>query len=121
MKHIEKLDAARGQKINFEELGVRGPFFWAYNYSREAETDTLDFEDVIWEQDIPGIIEDCRRFEIDRVTISSGMCSMAELIWAFEKNGCRLIGMTEVNTRITDWETHQRLRTPAFEIRILPA
>ena len=121
MKHIEKLDAARGQKINFEELGVRGPFFWAYIYSREAETDTLDFEDLIWEQDIPSIIEDCQSFEIDRFTISCGMSSMAETIWELEKQGCRLIGMTEVNTRFTDWETNQRLRIPAFESRIRPA
>ena len=121
MKTIEALDAALGKEITFEELGVHRTFFWAYRNSREADTETLDFEDVIWEQDIPGIVESCRRFEINRFTISCGMSSMAETIWAFEKNGCCLIGMTEVNTRFDDWKTGQRGRKPAFEIRVLLA
>ena len=121
MKHIEKLDAAREKETSFEELGVHRTFFWAYVHSHEAEAETLDFEDVIWERDIPEIVESCRRFEINRFTISCGMSSMAETIWAFEKNGCCLIGMTEVNTRFDDWKTGQRGRKPAFEIRVLPA
>ena len=121
MKRIAALDAARGTKVSFEELGVHRTFFWAYIHSHEANTETLDFEDVIWEQDIPGIIESCRRFEINRFTISCPMSSMAETIWAFEKNGCCLIGMTEVNTRFDDWKTGQRGRKPAFEIQVLPA
>jgi len=118
MKHIEKLDATRGTKITFEELGVDRTFFWAYTYSCEAETEILDFNDVIWERDIPQIIESCRRFEINRFTISCGMSSMAETIWEFEKHGCRLIGMREVNGRNTDWQTGLRERKPAFEIEI---
>lgn len=120
MKRIEELDAAQGKEITFEELGTNRTFYWAYRNSHEAETEILDFEDVIWEQDIPEIVENLRRFEIDRFTISCGMSSMAETIWAFEKNGCCLVGMTEVNTRFTDWEG-KRGRKPAFEIRVLPA
>ena len=54
MKTIESLDAA--WKVTFEELGVHRAIYWAYRNSREADTETLDFEDVIWEQDIPGIV-----------------------------------------------------------------
>lgn len=121
MKTIESLEAARGKEITFEELGVHRTFYWAYINSCEAETEILDFNDVIWEQDIPEIVDNCHRFEINRFTISCGMSSMAETIWAFEKNGCCLIGMTEVNTRFDDWKTGQRGRKPAFEIRVLPA
>ena len=121
MKTIDKLEAARGTETTFEELGVDRTFFWAYTYSCEAETEILDFNDVIWERDIPQIIESCRRFEINRFTISCGMSSMAETIWELEKHGCCLIGMTEVNTRFNDWKTGQRQRKPAFELRVLPA
>jgi len=121
MKHIESLEGARGKKISFDDLGVNHPFFWAYTYSREAETDILDFSDVVWEKDIPQIIELCRRFEIDRFTISCPMSSMAETIWEFEKHGCKLVGMREVNTRFDDWKTGVRERKPAFEIQIFPA
>ena len=118
MKHIEKLDAALEKETTYGELGCHRTVFWAYRNSLEAETETLDFDDVIWEQDIPEIVESLRRFEINRFTISCGMSSMAETIWGFEKSGCCLIGMAEVNTRFKDWEG-KRGRKPAFEIRVL--
>lgn len=120
MKTIEALEAARGKEITFEELGVNRTFYWAYRNSREADTETLNFEDVIWEQDVPDIVESCRRFEINRFTISSRMSSMAETVAEFEKNGCRLVGLTQVPSRFTDWEEKNKLN-PAFEIKILPA
>ena len=121
MKTIESLEAALGKEITFEELGCHRTFYWAYRNSREADTETLDFEDVIWEQDIPGIVESCRRFEIKRFTISCGMSSMAETIWGLEKHGCRLIGMAEINTRFNDWKTGARERKPAFLLEVTPA
>ena len=117
MKHIEQLDAAMGTNITFEELGVQRTFFWAYKYSIEAETRFLDFNDVIWEQDIPGIIDSCRRFEIKRFTISCPMSSMAEIIWAFRKQGCNLVGMREVNTRFCNC-AGERDRKPAFVVEL---
>ena len=121
MKTIESLEGVRGKNISFEKLGVNHTFFWAYTYSREADTEVLDFSDVIWEKDIPDILRACRRFEIGRFTISCGMSSMAETIWEFEKHGCRLIGMTQVNTRFDDWKTGARERKPAFLLDITPA
>ena len=118
MKHIEKLDAAQGKEITFEELDCNRTFYWAYRNSHEADTEILDFDDVIWEQDIPGIVESCRRFKIKRFTISCSMSSMAETIAEFEKNGCYLIGMAQVNTRFTDWEGKRGIK-PAFEVRVL--
>ena len=57
MKRIEMLEAAleaaRKRETTFAELGVERTVLWAYRYSREAETEVLDFNDVIWEKDIP--------------------------------------------------------------------
>ena len=119
MKTIELLEAALGKEITFEELGVHRTFYWAYRNSREADAETLDFDDVIWEQDIPGIVESCRRFDIKRFTISCPMSSMAETIWELEKHGCKLVGMTRVNGRFDDFRTGERETKPAFEIDIL--
>jgi hypothetical protein len=93
---------------------------WTDYFSCFTYAEILDFDDVIWEQDIPGIVESLRRFGINRFTISCEMSSMSKTIWAFEKNGCCLIRMTEVNTRFTDWEGKSG-RKPAFEIAVLPA
>ena len=129
MKRIEELDAAKrdaaqGKKITFEDLGINRTFYWAYQYSCEADTEFLNFDDVVWEQDVPAIVENCRRFGINRFTISCGMSSMAELIWTFEQHSCCLIGMAQVNSRFTettaDWKEKRKI-LPAFEIRVLPA
>ena len=60
----------------------------------------------------------CRRFEIDRFTISCAMSSMADTIWEFEKHGCRLVGMTRVNGRFDDYRTGVRETHAAFQIEI---
>ena len=49
------------------------------------------------------------------------MSNLAETLAEFQKQGCRLIGMTEVNTRFDDWEFGQRGIAPALEIEVLPA
>ena len=113
------LDAAKKRDVTFAELGIERSTFLAYRYSHEAETEILDFNDVIWEKDIPAILADCRRFEINRFTISCAMSSMADTIWELQKHGCRLVGMTRVNGRFDDYRTGARETHAAFEIEIL--
>ena len=51
MKRIAALDAAIGKELTFEEPGVGRTFYWAYRHSHEADTEILDFDDVIWERE----------------------------------------------------------------------
>ena len=121
MQAIEMLDTAKDKKMTFDEFGVNRTFYWAYVYSKEAEAETLDFGDVIWDYDIEPIIEACRRFGIETITISNTFSGLPETIWGFEERGCKLIGMTMVSSRFTDWKTGEHEMKPAFLIEIASA
>ena len=122
MRHIEKLDLALQivleQKTPTPKLDVPSTLFWAYRDSLEAETTLLDFNEVIWEQDIPELIKGLRSCEIAQFTISCGMSNVAKTLWALQQNGCRLMGLIEVNTRGRDWKTLVHNRVPAFLIEL---
>jgi hypothetical protein len=118
MKHIAKYDEAQRQQVRkLSEYGINSTMYWAYQDSLEADADYLNFNDVIWDRDIPAIIEACKEEGIDHITISSTFTSLTPTIWEFKKRGCELEGMIEVKTH------HQRynLETGEMEQEKLPA
>ena len=66
---IEDLKASGNFKLS--QYGLNHTTYWAYNDSLEAENETLDFGDVIWEQDIEEIIAFCKDNGFKEITISS--------------------------------------------------
>lgn len=114
MKHIELLDIAAENKQRFEEIGVNRTFGAAYFAALESGNELPDFNEVIWEDDIEAILDDCRRFGFQQFTISSTFSSLTQTIAEFIRLGCRLEGMTEVNARYNDWRTGKKEIRPAF-------
>ena len=123
MKKIEVLEEAATKGIKYSEIDVNPTFGAAYFYSDEAENDLINFAEVIWDHDIDAIIENCRRFGITEFTISSTFSSLIITIAEFEKRGCKLEGLVEINSRYNDWnacfegETRKE-RIPAFKISL---
>ena len=114
MKHIELLDRAAENKQKFEEIGVNHTFCAAYFTALESGNDLPDFNEVIWEEDIKAILDDCRRFGFQQFTVSSTFSSLTQTIAEFLRLGCRLEGMTEVKARYNDWRTGEKEIRAAF-------
>ena len=102
--------------MSWKQLGFNPTFGQAYLYSRDAGNDLLNFADTIWEDEIPAILNDCRRCGITEFTISSTFSGMVKTIAEFERYGCRLHGMTEINSTMESWETSEKERIPAFKM-----
>ena len=107
---------ASHSKQSWKQLGFNPTFGQAYLYSRDAGNDLLNFADTIWDDEIPVILENCRRTGITEFTISSTFSSMVKTIAEFERHGCRLQGMTEINSCTESWETGEKERIPAFKM-----
>ena len=107
---------ASHSKWSWKQLGFNPTFGQAYLYSRDAGNDLLNFAETIWDEEIPAILDDCRRCGITEFTISSTFSGMVKTIAAFERHGCRLQGMTEINSTMESWETSEKKRIPAFKI-----
>ena len=124
MKKIEILEKATENGTSYKDINVNSTFGAAYFYSVEAGNDLINFAEVIWYYDIDEIIENCQRFGITEFTISSTFSSFILTIAEFEKKGCKLQGLVEINSRHDDWKAclegkpSVKERIPAFKLSL---
>lgn len=102
--------------MSWKQLGFNPTFGQAYLYSRDAGNNLLNFAETIWDDEIPAILDDCRRCGITEFTVSSTFSGMVKTIAEFEHHGCKLQGMTEINSCTESWETGEKERIPAFKM-----
>lgn len=123
MKKIEILEEAAKIGTRYNDIDITPEFGQAYFYSKEAGNRLLNFADVIWERDIPAIIENCRRFEITDFTISSTFSGLLMVLAEFQKHGCHMVRLIEVNSRYEEFtgnvdEDPKKAIIPALLMRI---
>lgn len=118
MKKIEVFENALANQVDLRAVGINSTMFWAYRDSMEAESEMLNFAEVIWSHDIAPIVEACREYGIHEFTISSTFSSLIETLTEFEKLGCKLAGLTSVKTRYTDYQTGEKKIVPAVLMKL---
>ena len=118
MKHIKLFEEALANSKNPEEMGINPTLLWAYRDARETGNELIDLNEVIWENDIEGIVKGLKENNFNAFTISSIFSSLTKTIAAFEEQGCKLTGMTEVKARYKDWQTGEREILHAFLITL---
>ena len=117
MKKIELFERAIAEQAgSLKDYGINGTMFWAYRKSIDAGNDLIDFNEVIWDEDIDAIVECLQENGITEFTISSTFSSLIPTLAAFDKHGFKMAGITEVNANYTDWQTNQRARIPAIRM-----
>ena len=114
MKKIATFENAKAQKLTFEEAGINSTLYWAYEESKDADRDYIDFSEVIWEKDIEQITKNLLENEIHEFTISSTFSGLITTLAEFEKHGFKMHGLTKVNARWTDTLTGEREIVPAI-------
>ena len=118
MKTIDKIEKVKNMNVLLEDVGINRTFYWAYIRTQETTNEKLDFEDVIWESDVEGIIKNCKEFGLKEITISSRFASLIDILAEFEKQGAKLIGLTKVTTRFYACGTKQPEIINALKIEI---
>lgn len=118
MKKIEAFENALANQVDLRAVGINPTMFWAYRDCQEAESEMLNFTEVIWNHDIAPIVEACREYGIHEFTISSTFSSLLETLAEFEKLGCKLAGLTSVKTRYTDYQTGEKKIVPAVLMQL---
>ena len=117
MKKITTFENAIANRVkDIRAEGINATAFWAYRRSQDNGNDRIDFSEVIWDEDVAPIAETFKQEGIDEFTISSTFSSLIATLAAFEKNGYRMDGLTEVNANYTDWQTNERARIPAIRL-----
>lgn len=89
----------------------------AYRISANVN-ETINFDDVIWDNDVEEIIKHCKEFKIKTITISSNFSGVINTLGMFTDNGCKLKGMKKVFSQYTDSKTGKNKIIDAVEIEI---
>ena len=119
MKKIDWIENLKAEgKFKLDEHGLNHTAYWAYTYSLEAENETIDFNDVIWDRDIEEIIAFCKENGIDHITISSNFSSLIPTLAKFEELGCKMAGLVKVNLRFISYRTGKHEQVPAIKMII---
>ncbi len=83
-----------------------------------ADNELINFDDYIYEEDVSGIIGECRKQKIREFTISSTYSGMVRIIALFVEKGCTLDGMVTVNDSYMDPLSGERRTIPAFKLSV---
>ena len=118
MKTIDKIEKVKNMNVLLEDVGINRTFYWAYIRTQETTNENLDFEDVIWESDVEGIIKNCKEFGLKEITISSRFASLIDILAEFEKQGAKLAGLTQVTSRFYACGTNNYELINAVKIKI---
>ena len=118
MKTIDKIEKVKNMNVLLEDVGINRTFYWAYIRTQETTNEILDFNDVIWESDVEGIIKNCKEFGLKEITISSRFTSLIDILAEFEKQGAKLIGLTQITSRFYALGTNEYEVINAVKIEI---
>lgn len=117
MKAIKAFDEAIANKVcNLEEAGINPTMYWAYRSSKEAGNDVIDFQEVIWDRDIAEIVKTCRENDIREFTISCQFSSLIETLAEFDKLGCKMFGIVQVNAPYKEFMSDKQAVIPAIKM-----
>lgn len=83
-----------------EDAGF-GFVYRLYKQMKERGNQYIDISIPMY--DAVGALNDLRKYGVEKFTFSSGWSSAVETAWVFQKNGCRLEGLIELNGIDNDW------------------
>ena len=85
-----------------EKNEINRTLYFAYEKSKKAANELIDFDDIIWANDVEAIVNTLKENGIKEFTISCHFCDLIDRLADFDKLGCRMNGVTEVKSSLTN-------------------
>lgn len=71
----------------------------AYETAKDCGNEYLDLNDTIRDDEVEGLVACMKEYGIQAFTFSSTWSSAVETAWLFQKAGCTLAGLIEINSQ----------------------
>ena len=98
--------------------GTNYEVYRAYHKSKEVGKDLIDFNDLIWPNEVEAIISTLKINGVKEFTISCRSTNLIECLVVFEKFNCKINCLTEVKTGWKCVDGSQET-IPALKLKIL--
>ncbi len=86
------------QPFNPCKAGTNYTVYEAYQKSKKIGKDLIDFNELIWPNEIETIVDTLKANGIKEFTISCRSTNLIDCLVVFEKFNCKMNGFTEVKT-----------------------
>lgn len=116
MKNIDIFEKTIQDGGDLQERGINATLYWAYRNSKDSDNDLIDFDEVIWDNDVQPICETLKENGITEFTISSTSSSLIATLAKFDEQGFKMDGIVRVKSRYTNWSTGERELIPAIKM-----
>lgn len=117
MKRIEILDKAIADRIrDVRAIGINPTLLGAYKTSLKVDNDKINFDEVIWDDEIKDIAAELIAYGVCEFTISSNYSGLIKALAAFQKYGFQMAGITEVNAGYRNAFTEDYEKIPAIRM-----
>ena len=100
--YIAKLERNFDACNSSEKNEINRTLYFAYEKSKKAANELIDFDDIIWASDVEAIVNTLKENGIKEFTISCHFCDLIDRLADFDKFGCRMNGVTEVKSSLTN-------------------
>ncbi len=102
-----------------QELGQDAcTIYRQYEISKDSGNQRLNLYDVIWENQVENLVKIMRENGIEEFTFSSTWSSAIEIAWLFQKNGCKLESLIEINSQYKETFKEEHRKVPAYLFRV---
>ena len=118
MKHIKILDELNEKQVNICETDVNSIFYKAYLEALELQNETINIVGFLNKKNIEEIIQHCKFFNVNSITISDGTSNLVEVLANFERLGCKLVGLTKIKTWYLASDSNEQDFRHALKVKI---
>lgn len=113
------MDIYKEATKNVEELAGAERRIWkAYEISRDNGNEHLDIDWPIIAGEAEELVTHMRKHGVEAFTFSSGWSDAVEAAWSFQKAGCKLAGLVEINSQYIEPFSNEREKTHGYLFRL---
>ena len=93
-------------------------FYRQYASAQDRGNTYIDCDTVIWDKDVETFLSGLRECGIEKFTFSSRWSSAVETAWLFQKHGCKLEGLVEINgvSKCFDSDEYEKVHGYLFSV-----
>lgn len=115
MTKIKDFEEVMNGEKTFEETGIKYTLYWAYVNSKASGNEIIDFDNIIWIREIPEIVKQCKKYNINYFTISSSFSSLIPVMAEFQNQGCKIDGLHQIRAKHVNFITGEPEYIPAIK------
>ena len=89
-----------------------------YEAAKECGNEYIDINDIIYDSEVETLVACMKELGIEAFTFSSTWSSAVETAWLFQKAGCTLAGLIEINSQYKTFGTDEYEKAHGYLFKI---